>query len=205
MSRGLAPVCGIDEAGRGPWAGPVVAAAVILDPAPHSPRPRRFQEAHRSAARGALRADPGQRAVGVGIAEVTSIDRDNILQATFWAMARGAARSCRRRRACALVDGNRAPALPCPCETIVERRCRLALDRRRLDHRQGHARPHDDGAATRPIPHYGLARHKGYGTALHHVGAASVTDPARSTAGASRPSRCACWRVNHFPGIRFTP
>ena len=79
-------------------------------------------------------------AVGVGEASVDEIDLVNIRQATHLAMAR-AVRALTFQPAFALVDGNDAPALPCPCDTIVEGDAQVGLDRRGLDHRQGHARP----------------------------------------------------------------
>jgi ribonuclease HII len=120
---GVQPVAGIDEAGRGPLAGPVVAAAVVLD---MGRLPRRL----------ARRIDdskqlpPGEReelfellrpyaAVGVGAASVAEIDTINILRATYLAMRRAVER-LPLRPAIALVDGNRAPELSCPVRTIVD-------------------------------------------------------------------------------------
>ncbi len=115
-------VCGIDEAGRGPLAGPVVAAAVIFDRAripltlrrelddskKLSPRAREAQIALiRSCAR-----------IGIGASSVGEIDRHNILQATFIAMRRAVTR-LGLVPDLALVDGNRAPALPCAIRTII--------------------------------------------------------------------------------------
>ncbi len=78
--------------------------------------------------------------VGVGEASVDEIDLVNIRQATHLAMAR-AVRALATAPAFALVDGNDAPALPCPCETLVGGDGALGFHRRGLDHRQGHARP----------------------------------------------------------------
>jgi ribonuclease HII len=115
-------VCGVDEAGRGPLAGPVVAAAVIidrrafrgalratLDDSKLLPRPQR--EACYAALLGCAR-------IGVGAASRREIDRINILRASLLAMARAVA----ALGACpdmALVDGNIAPTLPCPVRTVV--------------------------------------------------------------------------------------
>ncbi|MGH7111317.1 MAG: ribonuclease HII [Stellaceae bacterium] len=124
-ARGV--VCGIDEAGRGPLAGPVVAAAVILDP-------RRFpgflratlDDSKRLTAREredcaralAACARRGAAHIALGAASVREIDALNILRATLLAMARAvAALGLRPDRA--LVDGNIAPALACPVETII--------------------------------------------------------------------------------------
>ena len=116
------PVAGIDEAGRGPWAGPVVAAAVILDPAT-LPRflaaglddsktlpPARRHESYR----GLLECAE----IGIGAASVREIEEDNVLGATLTAMGRALA-ALPRRPSVALVDGNRAPDLPCRVETVV--------------------------------------------------------------------------------------
>lgn len=164
MRRGLRLVCGIDEAGRGPWAGPVVAAAVVLDPQAIPPGlddSKKLSEAEREAL-----FEPIMRSarVGIGIADVDRIDRDNILQSTMWAMAQ--ALSAIDGVALALVDGNRAPKLPCQVQTIVEGDGRslsiaaasiiakVTRDRIMVGH---------DGL----YPQYGFARHKGYGTAFH--------------------------------------
>lgn len=165
IARGFATVCGIDEAGRGPWAGPVVAAAVVLDPGnipPGLDDSKRLSEARREALFEPIVS--GAR-VGIGIAESPRIDRDNILQATFWAM--GEALRQIDGVTLALVDGNRAPPLPCQAETVTGGDGRslsiaaasiiakVTRDRIMTAHEQRY-------------PGYGFARHKGYGTALHH-------------------------------------
>ena len=165
-AKGLRDVCGIDEAGRGPWAGPVVAAAVVLNP-DDIPAGLRDSKKLKEAQREAL-FEPIMRTarVGIGIAEADRIDRDNILQATFWAMAE--ALSQIDGVALALVDGNRAPKLPCRTQTIVEGDTRslsiaaasiiakVTRDRIMLAHDVTY-------------PHYGFARHKGYGTPFHQA------------------------------------
>ncbi|MGH7097517.1 MAG: ribonuclease HII [Stellaceae bacterium] len=124
-ARGV--VCGIDEAGRGPLAGPVVAAAVILDPR-HFPRSlranlddsKRLTAGEREDCARALAACArrGAAHIALGAASVREIDALNILRATLLAMARAvAALGLRPDRA--LVDGNIAPALACPVETII--------------------------------------------------------------------------------------
>jgi len=164
LRQGTRHVCGIDEAGRGPWAGPVVAAAVVLDPG-CIPEGLNDSKKLTEAKRDAL-FEPIMRSarVGIGIADVERIDRDNILQATFWAMAEALKQV--DGVALALVDGNRAPALPCPVQTIIEGDgkslsiaaasiiAKVTRDRIMIGH---------DAA----WPQYGFARHKGYGTALH--------------------------------------
>jgi ribonuclease HII len=112
-------VAGIDEAGRGPWAGPVVAAAVILDPAriPDGlDDSKKLKAGKREALLEAIRETAK---VGVGIATVDEIDRLNILQATFLAMRR-AVDDLGEVPDLALVDGNRPPRLPCPVRCIVK-------------------------------------------------------------------------------------
>jgi ribonuclease HII len=115
-------VCGIDEAGRGPLAGPVVAAAVILDRRclPRVLRQslddskvltREQREEYAVILRGCAR-------IGVGAASVREIDRHNILRATLLAMLR-AVTALGEVPAVALVDGNVAPTLPCPVQTVV--------------------------------------------------------------------------------------
>src|SRR5262245_14291949 len=113
-------VAGIDEAGRGPLAGPVYAAAVILDPA-RLPRGVDDSKAMTAEAREKAFDKIMERAlaVGVGVASVAEIDEFNILQATMLAMQRAAA-ALSLAPVQAFVDGNRSPALPCPVETIID-------------------------------------------------------------------------------------
>jgi len=115
-------VCGIDEVGRGPLAGPVVAAAVILD-RPRMPKSLRIgiddskkltaEEREEYAA--ALRSCA---MIALGAAAVGEIDRINILRASLLAMRRAVA-ALPERPTVALVDGNQAPLLPCPVRTVV--------------------------------------------------------------------------------------
>jgi ribonuclease HII len=113
------PICGVDEAGRGPLAGPVVAAAVILD-RKRIPKglddSKQLSEEHREALY--PRILEMAVAVGVGEASVGEIDMVNIRQATHLAMAR-AVRALPVPAEFALVDGNDPPALPCRCDTLV--------------------------------------------------------------------------------------
>jgi ribonuclease HII len=115
-------VCGIDEAGRGPLAGPVVAAAVILDR-------RRLPRALRYGLDDSKKLAPEVREelaailrrcaqIGIGAASVIEIDRQNILRATLAAMSRAVA-ALSAKPEIALVDGNVPPHLPCPVRTII--------------------------------------------------------------------------------------
>jgi ribonuclease HII len=120
IARGLFPVAGVDEAGRGPLAGPVVAAAVILRtqalPAGLADS-KTLSPARRAALDAAVRASG---AVGVGLASVDEIDRLNILRASLLAMERAVA-ALPEAPAFVLVDGNRLPAaLPCAAEAVVK-------------------------------------------------------------------------------------
>ena len=116
-------VCGIDEVGRGPLAGPVVACAVILDFAA-------FDRDLAARINDSKRISPGNRTVictvlrgcvryGLGSATVAEIDRINILQATYLAMRRAVA-NLYIQVDHALIDGNRGPALDCPSTCIVK-------------------------------------------------------------------------------------
>ena len=115
-------VCGIDEAGRGPLAGPVVAAAVILD---RARLPRKLARAIDDSkllsrpVREALFAEIRNCArIGIGAASAAEIDRINILRASLVAMARAVA-SLGLMPDLALVDGNVPPSLPCPVRNVV--------------------------------------------------------------------------------------
>jgi ribonuclease HII len=162
----LQVVCGVDEAGRGPLAGPVVAAAVVLDP----DRPiaglrdsKRVSAARRDALADAIR----ERALGwaVARASVAEIDALNILQAALLAMRR-AVESLPVSPTLARVDGNRAPRLACGVELIVggdaTEPCISAASILAKTERDAimlvlHGR----------YPEYGFDRHKGYPTAAH--------------------------------------
>lgn len=113
------PIAGVDEAGRGPLAGPVVAAAVILD---RKSIPRGLNDSKQmtpEAREDAFVKIMQCAVVGVGDASVDEIDLVNIRQATHLAMAR-AVRALSVAAQFALVDGNDAPALPCRCDTLVD-------------------------------------------------------------------------------------
>lgn len=112
-------VCGVDEAGRGPLAGPVVAAAVILDP--DNPIIGLNDSKKLSAKRrDALAIEIRAKALAWAVAEasVNEIDQINILQASLLAMQR-AVNGLKIAPTHALIDGNRCPALPCPAEAVI--------------------------------------------------------------------------------------
>jgi len=112
-------IAGVDEAGRGPLAGPVVAAAVILD---RKRIPKGLNDSKQmtpEAREEAFVRIMASAIVGVGEASVDEIDLVNIRQATHLAMAR-AIRALAQPPVFALVDGNDAPALPCKCDTLID-------------------------------------------------------------------------------------
>lgn len=160
------PIAGVDEAGRGPLAGPVVAAAVILDPR-HPVRGLADSKQLSALRREALAALIGERALawGIGVADVAEIDRLNILQATFLAMRR-ALQDLGTDPVLVRIDGNRAPGLPWPTQTVI------GGDRldRAISAASILAKVHRDALMLQlheRWPHYGFDRHKGYPTRAH--------------------------------------
>ena len=159
-------VCGVDEAGRGPLAGPVVAAAVILDP--NQPIAGLNDSKKLSAKRReALAIEIRAKALAWAVAEasVEEIDRINILQASMLAMRR-AVESLAVQPSRALVDGNRCPELSCPVDAVVggdglvasiAAASILAKTVRDAGMMMLHA----------TYPMYGFDRHMGYPTAVH--------------------------------------
>jgi len=163
-------ICGVDEAGRGPLVGAVVAGAVVLDPL--NPiaglkDSKRLTPARREAlyAEIVLKA----KAWGVGEASPLEIDQINILQATMLAMQRAVDDLCTRLGRWpdkALIDGNRCPSLPIPAEAIIKGDskeqaisaasilAKVTRDRQMVDL---HAR----------YPEYGFLQHMGYPTPVH--------------------------------------
>ena len=160
------PVCGVDEAGRGPWAGPVSAGAVILD-LRRAPKGLNDSKKLTAKAREGLELEIKARAVawGVGFASVEEIAELNILQATGLAMRRAVA-AMAVAPAFALVDGNYAFALPCPVKTVVggdalsksiaaaSILAKVARDRLMVE-------------MDARYPGYGFAAHKGYNAPIH--------------------------------------
>jgi ribonuclease HII len=165
-------ICGVDEAGRGPLAGPVYAAAVILDPA----RPiegladsKKLSEKKRE--RLALEIRAKALAFGIASASVEEIDAINILQATLLAMRRAVA-ALPLRPAQALIDGNRCPPLDMPARAIIggdalEPAISAASILAKTARDAEMCRLHAD------YPQYALDRHKGYDTAAHRAALAA--------------------------------
>ena len=118
MKRGLWPVAGCDEAGRGPLAGPVVAAAVILDPL-RVPRGLNDSKKLTAAEREALYEKITKNAqFAVAVASPQRIDRDNILRASLWALARAVA-GLPERPKLVFVDGRDRIAVDCECHAVI--------------------------------------------------------------------------------------
>lgn len=167
LAQGFTPVCGVDEAGRGPLAGPVCAAAVILPPQlqieglndSKKLTDKKRRELYDVITREAV-------SYGIAFATETEIDEYNILQATFLAMERALAQ-LQTRPALALIDGNRSRDFGLPVQTIVKGDSLSAsiaaasilakVTRDRLMEQYD-----------AQYPQYGFAVHKGYGTKRHY-------------------------------------
>ncbi len=166
IAQGLSPVAGIDEAGRGPLCGPVVAAAVIL--APDNIPPGLRDSKKLTARRRAELFDiiSGQCHVGIGLASVGEIDDINILRASLLAMRR-AIEDLPESPALALIDGNRQPEdLPCPARTVVKGDDKvLSIAAASVMAKVTRDRIMADLA--REFPGYGWERNAGYGTREH--------------------------------------
>ena len=161
-----APVCGVDEAGRGPWAGPVFAAAVVLH-ARRTPKGLNDSKKLSAAQREALEIEIKQRAAcwGIGFASVQEIAELNILHATGLAMRR-AVEAMHTPPVFALVDGNYAFSLPCPVRTVVRgdgESCSIAAASILAKVARDRLMAEMDGV----YPGYGFAKHKGYGAPRH--------------------------------------
>ena len=165
LASGVKAVCGIDEAGRGPLAGPVAAAAVILDPRNIPPGLNDSKKLSEKARDNLFAHILATAEVGVGVADVSRIDRDNILAATMWAM-REAVKDLATAPGLALVDGNRAPDLACRCQTVV-RGDALSLSIAAASIVAKVTRDRIMAAIDQQHPDYGFARHKGYGSPYH--------------------------------------
>lgn len=165
--RGFHAICGIDEAGRGPLAGPVCAAAVILPERLDIPGLNDSKKLTDKKRRELFPIIEEQAvAFGLGWASQEEIDEINILQATFLAMSR-AVEQLKIRPDLALVDGNRAPALDLPVETVVQGDSLSAS----IAAASVLAKVSRDDVMLRmaeEYPGYGFEVHKGYGTKAHY-------------------------------------
>lgn len=174
-------VCGVDEAGRGPLAGPVVAAAVILDPARPIPGlndSKKLSEKKRDALAVLIR----ERAIAWAVAEasIEEIDRLNILHASMLAMQRAVAALSVRPES-AMIDGNRCPKLDIPAEAVVKGDGKIAS----IAAASILAKTVRDAGMLvlhAQYPMYGFDRHMGYPTTAHFA--------ALEAHGASPVHRC---------------
>ena len=159
-------IAGVDEAGRGPLAGPVVAAAVILNPAKRIRgladskvlSPQKRERLHDEIMDKAL-------CCAIAMATVQEIDTLNILQATLLAMRR-AVEGLRLPPALVMVDGNRLPVLPMRAEAVIDGDAKVKA----ISAASILAKVHRDrwcAQVDAQWPQYGFAAHKGYGTATH--------------------------------------
>ena len=159
-------VAGVDEAGRGPLAGPVVAAAVILDdlkPIMGLDDSKKLTPLRRAKLFDEIRAKA--LCCSIAQASVEEIDRLNILQATMLAMRR-AVEGLRLKPRLVLVDGNRIPLLDVPAQAIVKGDALVSA----ISAASILAKVHRDRWCQdfdQQYPQYGFAAHKGYGTAQH--------------------------------------
>lgn len=171
-------VAGIDEAGRGPWAGPVVAGAVIIkdrnldeflldglnDSKKLTAKKREQLFEHLLEAR-----SKGLVCIGIGQASAAEIDEYNILQATFLAMRR-AYEAMGAKADWALIDGNRLPQdFPCACEYVIKGDARdYAIAAASIMAKVYRDRLMAD--LSKIYPYYGFEKNAGYGTKLHIKG-----------------------------------
>ena len=159
-------IAGVDEVGRGPLAGPVVAAAVILDP--QQPiaglaDSKKLSEARREKL--AVEIKSKSLAWALGRAEVEEIDEINILQASLLAMKRAVAQ-LQLQPELALVDGNRCPDLPCESRAVIKGDSIVeAISAASIIAKV--ARDNEMVELDAQYPGYGLAKHKGYPTKAH--------------------------------------
>jgi ribonuclease HII len=161
-------ICGVDEAGRGPWAGPVSAAAVILNPR-RVPKGIDDSKVLTAARREELEVEIKARAVawGVGFASLDEIAELNILHATGLAMCR-AIEALSAQPAAALVDGNYRFKLPCEVQTVVGGDG-LSLSIAAASILAKTARDRLMIQLDAEFPGYGFASHKGYNAPIHQA------------------------------------
>ena len=187
FASGTGHLAGVDEAGRGPLAGPVVAAAVILDPScgiDGLNDSKLLTAAVRAELDAVIRGSCV--AFGVGRAEVDEIDSLNILHATMLAMQRAVA-ALATAPELVLVDGNRCPQLPYPVEPVIGGdRLVPAISAASIIAK--HARDQEMIKLDAQYPGYGFAQHKGYGT-REHLAALQALGPCPLHRRSFRPVR----------------
>jgi ribonuclease HII len=165
LKAGIFPVAGCDEAGRGPLAGPVVAAAVILDPA-RIPRGLNDSKKLDAEAREALYEKIVATAqVSVAFGSIERIDRDNILRASLWALAR-AVKALPVRPKMVFVDGNMKIDCGCDCKAVVSGDA-LVLSVAAASIVAKVTRDRLMGRIGLAYPGYGFERHMGYSVPEH--------------------------------------
>lgn len=167
FEKGYRMICGVDEAGRGPLAGPVCAAAVILPPHVDIPGLNDSKKLSDKRRRELFPVIKEQAiAYGIGLASAEEIDKINILQATFLAMAR-ALEQLKVRPEYALIDGNREKDFGIPVETVVKGDSRSAS----IAAASILAKVTRDDLMlemAQQYPEYDFEIHKGYGTKRHY-------------------------------------
>ena len=168
IAQGISPICGVDEAGRGPLAGPVCAAAVILPPELEIPGlndSKKLTDKRRRALYDVII----ENAVAYGIAMVheQEIDEINILQATYNAMEQ-AMLQLSVKPAMALIDGNRARPFPVPVQTVVKGDS-LSANIAAASILAKVTRDRYMEEMAEKYPQYGFEIHKGYGTKAHYA------------------------------------
>jgi len=168
FEKGVKLICGVDEAGRGPLAGPVVAAAVILPPHAEIPGLNDSKKLSDKRRRELFPVIKEQAvAYGIGIATHEEIDEINILQATFLAMER-AINALTVKAELALIDGNREKDFGIPVETVVKGDSRSAS----IAAASILAKVTRDDMMlemAEKYPQYAFEIHKGYGTKAHYA------------------------------------
>ena len=166
-SLGLHPICGVDEAGRGPLAGPVCAAAVILPEHLQIPGLTDSKKLTDKKRRELFPLIQEQAiAYGIGLASESEIDEINILQATFLAMGR-ALEQLSVRPALALIDGNRETDFGLPVKTVVKGDS-LSANIAAASILAKVTRDNLMLELAQQYPEYGFDIHKGYGTKAHY-------------------------------------
>lgn len=168
FEQGVKVICGVDEAGRGPLAGPVCAAAVILPPHADIPGLNDSKKLSDKRRRELFPMIKDQAvAYGIGIATHEEIDKINILQATFLAMER-ALENLSVRPDLALIDGNREKDFGIPVQTVVKGdSCSASIAAASILAKVTRDDMMQDLAEQ--YPQYGFEVHKGYGTRAHYA------------------------------------